>query len=239
MSAIAEETYPALSELLSAAEKDGMNESDCEAIALEMQKYYTSGLPSTTVTEDIQSIKLPDHIFEVLVDTSESYLIVARRRMSKAAIEIDPLSLVACDPFESSGMSSAQILLDALPPSFRKECIDTSKLPMQAKQKQVSMVMSRLECYYARMCATEILSMSQQILQSSSLAMFSDDQHESESNRIFEGCKFESSFKSFLRSIPIEHAPEDRSMRSSSTAYVRVKSNLSSLVQCELRRLQT
>ena len=229
-----QQTYPALCEILRVADRDTVSESDSEALALKLKQFSIGRIPYCN--EQNPGKNLPGHVFEALVYSSESYIIVARRKMSAAPIEIDPLSLIACDPFESTEMSSAQILLDALPPSFRRACINTSNLTKQTKQKHLSVIMNRLECYYARMCATEILSMSQQILRSSSSMAFTGDRHDFESIQMRMSCDFDSSFKSFLQSIPIEHAPEDRSIRSSSSAYVRVKTNLSSLVRSELKQ---
>ena len=194
---------------------------------IQMFKNEKPGFHSPLATE------VPKRISNMLAQMSEIYLIVARRNMSEAAIEINPMSLIACDPFETSAMSSSQILLDALPPSFRSECGQSAHACDRDREEHGSKIMDRLECYYARMCATEILSMNHQVLRSSSIypSNFGDpNNHTSEPN------KLELSFRGFLRSLPIEHAPVDLSRTDGGTAYRRAKANLSSLVRSELRR---
>ena len=125
-------------------------ESEREALALKIQMFKNEkpGFHSPLATE------VPKRISNMLAQMSEIYLIVARRNMSEAAIEINPMSLIACDPFETSAMSSSQILLDALPPSFRSECGQSAHACDRDREEHGSKIMDRLECYYARMCAT-------------------------------------------------------------------------------------
>ena len=174
------------------------------------------------------AIEVPKRISNMLAQMSEIYLIVARRNMSEAAIEINPMSLIAVIHLRQV-MSSSQILPTFFCHPFGVN-VDSLHMHDRDREEQGSKIMDRLECYYAMyVCNRNSFNepSGSEVIINLPIELHDPNNHTSEPNKL--------SFPFvFLRSIPmsmrlwISHEQMEAWLTAASA-------NLSSLARSELR----